>query len=113
VNDKAVVFLPWDTIEKEAQQQILNTASMPFVFRHVAVMPDCHYGKGATVETGVAGEAVERDVAAGLGGDDERVAQSCHHWRRRGKGACHRLHRLGLFGNGNRGSGEDRQWYVG
>jgi hypothetical protein len=46
VNDKAVVFLPWNTIEPEAQQQILNTASMPFVFKHVAVMPDCHYGKG-------------------------------------------------------------------
>ena len=26
VGDKAVVFLPWDTIEPEAQQQILNTA---------------------------------------------------------------------------------------
>ena len=44
VNDKAVVFLPWNTIEPQAQQQILNTASMPFVFKHVAVMPDCHCG---------------------------------------------------------------------
>src|SRR3954451_21515213 len=51
VNDKAVVFLPWETIEAEAKNQILNTAKMPFVFRHVAVMPDCHYGKGATVGT--------------------------------------------------------------
>ena len=51
VNEKAVVFLPWSTIEGEAQKQILNTARMPFVFRHVAVMPDCHYGRGATVGT--------------------------------------------------------------
>ena len=51
VNKTAVVFLPWETIEPEAQKQILNTASMPFVFRHVAVMPDCHFGKGATVGT--------------------------------------------------------------
>src|SRR6188768_4815 len=51
VNDKAVVFLPWATIEAEAQKQSLNTARMPFVFKHVAVMPDCHYGKGATVGT--------------------------------------------------------------
>jgi len=36
--EKAVVFLPWNTIEREAQQQILNTASMPFVFKHVAVI---------------------------------------------------------------------------
>jgi tRNA-splicing ligase RtcB (3'-phosphate/5'-hydroxy nucleic acid ligase) len=51
INEKAVVFLPWETIEREAQNQILNTARMPFVFRHIAVMPDCHYGKGATVGT--------------------------------------------------------------
>src|SRR4051794_21152576 len=51
VSDKVIVFLPWRNIEREAQQQILNTAAMPFVFRHVAVMPDCHYGKGATVGT--------------------------------------------------------------
>ena len=42
INDKTVVFLPWDGIEPAAQQQILNTSSMPFVFKHVAVMPDCH-----------------------------------------------------------------------
>ena len=42
VNEKAIVFLPWQSIEPEAQKQILNTASMPFVFKHVAVMPDCH-----------------------------------------------------------------------
>jgi tRNA-splicing ligase RtcB len=51
VSDKVLVFLPWNTIEPEAQRQILNTAAMPFVFRHVAVMPDCHFGKGATVGT--------------------------------------------------------------
>src|SRR5215216_4379659 len=51
VGEHAVVFLPWETIEPEAQQQIMNTASMPFVFKHVAVMPDCHYGKGATIGT--------------------------------------------------------------
>ena len=51
VNDKTVVFLPWDTIEADAKNQILNTAKMPFVFHHVAVMPDCHYGRGATVGT--------------------------------------------------------------
>ena len=50
-NEKTVVFLPWSTIEPEARQQILNTARMPFVFKHVAVMPDCHYGRGATVGT--------------------------------------------------------------
>jgi tRNA-splicing ligase RtcB len=66
VNDKTVVFLPWDTIETEAQQQILNTASMPFVFKHVAVMPDCHYGKGATVGTVLATKGAIIPAAVGV-----------------------------------------------
>lgn len=36
-------------VEPEARQQLLNTASMPFIFRHVAVMPDVHLGKGSTI----------------------------------------------------------------
>jgi tRNA-splicing ligase RtcB (3'-phosphate/5'-hydroxy nucleic acid ligase) len=52
--DKVVLFLPEETIEPEALQRIKNTASMPFVFKHVAVMPDCHFGKGATVGTVIA-----------------------------------------------------------
>ena len=66
VNDKAVVFLPWNTIEPEARQQILNTASMPFVFKHVAVMPDCHYGKGATVGTVLATQGAVIPAAVGV-----------------------------------------------
>ena len=66
VNEKAVVFLPWATIESEAQQQILNTAKMPFVFKHVAVMPDCHYGKGATVGTVLATDGAVIPAAVGV-----------------------------------------------
>lgn len=35
--------------EQEAQLQLLKLARMPFVFKHVAVMPDCHSGIGSTV----------------------------------------------------------------
>ena len=66
VNEKTVVFLPWNSIEPEAQRQILNTASMPFVFRHVAVMPDCHYGKGATVGTVLATDGAVIPAAVGV-----------------------------------------------
>jgi tRNA-splicing ligase RtcB len=66
ISDTAVVFLPWDTIEPEAQRQILNTASMPFIFKHVAVMPDCHYGKGATVGTVLATKAAVIPAAVGV-----------------------------------------------
>jgi tRNA-splicing ligase RtcB (3'-phosphate/5'-hydroxy nucleic acid ligase) len=66
VNDKAVVFLPWEAIEPDAQKQILSTASMPCVFEHVAVMPDCHYGKGATVGTVLATERAIIPAAVGV-----------------------------------------------
>ena len=66
VNDKVVVFLPWQTIEPEAQKQILNTAQMPCVFEHVAVMPDCHYGKGATVGTVLATRSAIIPAAVGV-----------------------------------------------
>ncbi|MFV0297469.1 MAG: RtcB family protein, partial [Hyphomicrobiaceae bacterium] len=36
-------------VEEQAQKQLLNTASMPFIFKHLAVMPDVHYGIGSTV----------------------------------------------------------------
>src|SRR5688500_3721477 len=65
-SEKAVVFLPWNTIEPEAQQQIVNTSRMPFVFKHVAVMPDCHYGKGATVGTVLATDGAIIPAAVGV-----------------------------------------------
>ena len=35
--------------EEEARRQLRNVASMPFVHRWVAAMPDVHVGKGATI----------------------------------------------------------------
>ena len=95
VNTKTVVFLPWNSIEPEAQQQILNTASMPFVFKHVAVMPDCHYGKGATVGTVLATDG--RGDSRG-GGRRHRLRHDCrpHAAEARGhseSGRCPRRHR--------------------
>src|SRR5215211_6382636 len=39
---------------------------MPFVFKHVAVMPDCHYGKGATVGTVLATQGAVIPAAVGV-----------------------------------------------
>ncbi len=36
-------------IEDEAKRQLQNTARLPIVFRHIAAMPDVHFGIGATV----------------------------------------------------------------
>ena len=56
-------------VEAEAQQQLLNTASLPFVFKHVAAMPDVHFGMGATIGSVVAtkGAIVPACVGVDLG----------------------------------------------
>ena len=49
IGPKTLAWLPEEQIEDSARQQIDNLAGMPFIFRHIAVMPDCHFGMGATV----------------------------------------------------------------
>ena len=36
-------------VEDEARAQLRNIAKLPFIFKHVAVMPDVHLGKGSTI----------------------------------------------------------------
>src|SRR5690554_441147 len=36
-------------VQAEARQQLLNTAQMPFIYPHLAVMLDVHLGKGSTI----------------------------------------------------------------
>ena len=36
-------------LEDAARQQLINVAALPFIFSHVAAMPDVHFGRGATV----------------------------------------------------------------
>jgi tRNA-splicing ligase RtcB len=36
-------------VEPEAKEQLANTAKMPFIYKHLAVMPDVHLGKGSTI----------------------------------------------------------------
>lgn len=67
-----IAFLPEEQIEPEALEQIKNTASVPILFKHVAVMPDTHYGKGSTVGTvlptqdAVIPAAVGVDIGCGM-----------------------------------------------
>ena len=66
INDNIIAFLPPETIETEALAQIKNTASMPFLFKHVAVMPDTHYGRGSTVGTVLATKGAIIPAAIGV-----------------------------------------------
>ena len=36
-------------IEEKALQQVQNLASLPFVYHHIALMPDCHAGMGMPI----------------------------------------------------------------
>jgi tRNA-splicing ligase RtcB len=59
-------------IEPEAERQLRNIAKLPFLFKHVAVMPDVHFGKGATVGSVIATRdaiipaAVGVDIGCGM-----------------------------------------------
>lgn len=66
IGEKIVAFLPPETIEAEALKQIENTSSMPFLFKHLAVMPDTHYGKGSTVGTVLATKGAVIPAAVGV-----------------------------------------------
>lgn len=66
VNDKVITFLPPDTIEPQAMDQITNISELPFIFKHVAVMPDAHLGKGATVGSVIATKGAIIPAAVGV-----------------------------------------------
>ncbi|HEX7643123.1 MAG TPA: RtcB family protein [Burkholderiaceae bacterium] len=36
-------------VEADAKRQLSNTAKLPFIYKHIAVMPDVHLGKGSTI----------------------------------------------------------------
>ncbi len=61
-----------EEIEPQALQQLKNIAALPFVFKHVAAMPDVHLGIGATVGSVIATQnaiipaAVGVDIGCGM-----------------------------------------------
>ena len=36
-------------VEDDARKQLMDTAKMPLIYKHLAVMPDVHLGKGSTI----------------------------------------------------------------
>src|SRR5688500_18281824 len=55
-----------DQIEEEAKKQLRNTATLPFVFHHIAAMPDVHLGIGATVGSVIATRGAICPAAVGV-----------------------------------------------
>jgi tRNA-splicing ligase RtcB len=53
------------TVESSAMEQLRNVASLPWI-QGLAVMPDVHYGKGATVGSGIAMHGAVCPAAVGV-----------------------------------------------
>ncbi len=53
-------------VEDEARRQLFNIAALPFIHHHVAIMPDVHFGKGATVGSVIATKAAIVPAAVGV-----------------------------------------------
>jgi tRNA-splicing ligase RtcB len=59
----------WDSagpFEDGAMQQLRNVASLPFIHKHVAGMPDVHWGMGATVGSVIATQGAIVPAAVGV-----------------------------------------------
>jgi tRNA-splicing ligase RtcB len=69
---KAPVKIWTDELEGQALEQLRNVAELPFVFHHVAAMPDVHAGIGATVgsviptQGAIVPAAVGVDIGCGM-----------------------------------------------
>jgi tRNA-splicing ligase RtcB len=60
------LWTPVEDVEPAALAQLRNIASLPWCFHHVAVMPDVHLGKGATVGSVVAMKGAVSPAAVGV-----------------------------------------------
>jgi len=48
-SEKVPIKMWLEDIEEGAEAQAKNLANLPFVFKHVAIMPDCHQGYGMPI----------------------------------------------------------------
>lgn len=53
-------------VEESAMDQLRNVASLPFIHKHIAVMPDVHWGKGSTVGSVIATKGAIIPAAVGV-----------------------------------------------
>src|SRR5262249_30064084 len=69
-------------VEPSARQQLENVARLPIIYRHIAVMPDVHFGIGATVgsvvptERAIIPAAVGVDIGCGMMAAETNLAAS-------------------------------------
>ena len=73
INGNQVPIMMWtDKIEKGAMEQVIDLASLPFAYHHIAIMPDVHQGNGMPIGEVLATKgilvpnAVGTDIGCGM-----------------------------------------------
>lgn len=73
-NENKVPIKSWcEEVEDKAMEQTVNLANHPTIFRHVALMPDCHFGYGMPIggvvalDNAVIPNATGVDIGCGMG----------------------------------------------
>ena len=105
------------SIEDAARRQIENVARLPFIHKHVAVMPDVHWGMGATVGSVIptVGAIIPAAVGAAWDRLKDRYAEILEQHPKAGHPRA--LGHLGTLGTGNHFielclDEEDRLWVM-
>src|SRR5206468_9447946 len=60
------LWAPIEEVDSQVITQLKNVAALPWVAHHVAVMPDVHLGKGATVGSVIAMRGAVAPAAVGV-----------------------------------------------
>jgi tRNA-splicing ligase RtcB len=66
INEGMPVKIWTDDIEESAMQQLRNISKMPFIHKHVAAMPDVHWGMGATIGSVIPSKGAIIPAAVGV-----------------------------------------------
>ena len=66
LNEKIKTWIPIEEIEPQCIQQVEKLSRMPFIYKHLAVMPDVHLGRGASVGTCIPTEGAVIPAAVGV-----------------------------------------------
>lgn len=101
LSDKLVSFIEPEAIEPQALLQASRISRMPFIYDHVALMPDVHLGMGATVGSVIATEgaitgsmATGTFIATGLGNEASFMSAPHGAGRRMSRGEAKRTFTL-------------------
>ena len=66
INVPVKIWAPIAEVESGALTQLRAASGLPWVFHHVAAMPDCHVGNGATVGSVIAMKGAVSPAAVGV-----------------------------------------------